>query len=665
MSRAGLLLATILVLTTSVYAGPGVSGRVEERAGKNYVILANKFMELTFEPGRGGRCVRFRFLDNDEEIIGDRPFSGMFIDHWAKYTWPSGLMWLPYEYKIVGDGKQKAGVQLWVTVPEMGGGRGAKSPESSVKMPTTPDLIGLIVQKTIWLNAENNVIVVEQEIKNPTKESRAVAPYIQHCLSMGGSRYHDTWYLPSINGIEVNIQPDEKGGKTIGPNYINNPAAGWIGVIDRKTKRGMLFAFDYDYTYKIYTCGSTAEWFMDSTPVGPGKSFKFHHVIKPIRGFEDIVHGSENIVVDIRPDEKDGQVAVTLDMAAVKNEFHNLKAHISVIGWKSKEEIAQHSKTIERLGFTKMRSVFSFTPKKLSDGVVIKVVVQGTDFKDHCEYYYAGDKEEHDRRYSPWATKGQALAGSRGDAYFRKQPRKHKIFDKPDFSKLAGPAAGKFKVLVLFGLFTHILNIDDALEGWSHNGNQPEFAWANCPPNAIETFPGTYKELFSFNTIVLSDVNYKAIGDIGFEMICDYVEQGGGLLVTGGPYAFGNGEYEGTRLLEVLPVTLSGAFDLKWAGKGKSWPLTPADTNHPVLKGVSFAGNPRVFQHHFVTPKQGAQVVLESAGKPALILGRYGKGKVAVLTLSPTGMGKENETQWWDWDGWFKLVKNLLRWLDS
>ncbi len=156
----------------------------------------------------------------------------------------------------------------------------------------------------------------------------------------------------------------------------------------------------------------------------------------------------------------------------------------------------------------------------------------------------------------------------------------------------------------------------------------PEFTWANCPPNAIETFPGTYEELFSYNAVVLSDVNYKAVGDIGFEMIRDYVEQGGRLLVTGGPYAFGDGEFEDTRFLDVLPVELSGPFDLKWAGKGQ------------IME-------------------------IGAGGQPVLILGKYGQGKVAVLTLSPTGISAKGETAWWDWDGWGPLVKNIFAWLTT
>ena len=241
------------------------------------------------------------------------------------------------------------------------------------------------------------------------------------------------------------------------------------------------------------------------------------------------------------------------------------------------------------------------------------------------------------------------------------EPVSKKPFDKPDFATVARPDPGKFKCLVVFGLYTHILKLDDAIAGWKRNGrNPPEFTWVNCPPNAVEAFPGSYDKLFVYNTIVLSDVNYKTIGNVGFEMLCDYVEQGGSLLVTGGPYALGNGEFEGSRFLQILPVTLSGPFDLKWAGKGKSWTLRPSADDMTLLAGISFSQEPKVFWHHFVTPKKGAQVVLKAGDEPALVLGRYGAGKVAVLTLSPTGKGAAGEVPWWDWEGWSPLVKNLF-----
>jgi uncharacterized membrane protein len=78
---------------------------------------------------------------------------------------------------------------------------------------------------------------------------------------------------------------------------------------------------------------------------------------------------------------------------------------------------------------------------------------------------------------------------------------------------------------------------------------------------------------------------------------------------------------------------------------------------------VSFEQRPKVFWHHFVTPKPDAKVVLNAGGQPALILGRYGKGKVALLTLSPTGKEAPGEIAWWNWNGWFALVRNTTTWL--
>jgi uncharacterized membrane protein len=404
---------------------------------------------------------------------------------------------------------------------------------------------------------------------------------------------------------------------------------------------------------------------MESVPVSPGKSFAFQYLIKPVSGFKDVVYGSRRLVADIRPDEVNGKVHVTHEIAATREPLTDVNIAVTVTGWKSKQVLAEKTFTLNTLGLAKVAQTFDFVPAALADGVVIKAVVQAGGKEERYEYYYAGDKAEHERRYNYFATKGGALAGSKGDAYFIKPPRKAKVFNKPDFAKVARPAADQYKCLVVFGLFTHILNIDDALAGWTgKTGAAPAFTWANCPPNAIETFPGSYDELFSYNVVVLSDVNYQAIGDVGFEMLCDYVQQGGSLLVVGGPYALGNGEFEDTRFLEVLPATLSGPFDLKWAGKGQSWDLLPVKADDPLLAGVSFAQQPKVYWHHFVTPKANTQVVLTAGGKPALMLGQYGKGKVALLTLSPTGKEGDGEIAWWSWDGWPQLVKNIFTRMD-
>lgn len=655
----------LALLATSVADDHTLSARREVAEAVEGVILENRWLQLTFEPARGGRCTKFLFKDDGEQIIGDEDVSGMFLDHWAKYQWPSGLMNLPYKHELVRNGNDEVGVRLSVKVPKMGGGKGSRDAAESLKMPTASDLIGLTVRKTIWLRRDSDVIRVVNEIENTTSESRAAALYIQHNLGMGGSHLGDNWYLPSTSGIEVNIQPQEKGGKTIGPDWIPDPVGGWMAVRDRRSKRGLLFVFDYNYLSKTYTSGGTGEWFLEPVPIGPGKTFRTEHLLKPTSDFEDYVYASRRLVADIRPDEVDGKVQVSHDLAAVSGELDDVEVELRAVGWKSKQQIASKKYRIEQLGSARHRGYFEFMPTDLSQGIVIAASVRSSGKEEQYEYFYAGDVAERGARFNPFATKGGALAGTRGDSYFRNQPRKRKKFDKPDFATVPGPDPDDFRCLVVFGLYTHILNLDDAVAGWEHGGRPVSFDWANCPPNGVETFPGTYDELFRYNLVVLSDVNYKALGDIAMEMLCDYVHEGGCLLVVGGPYAYGNGEFEGSRFLDVLPVRLGGPFDLKWAGKGKSWPLTPVDPRHEIMKGISFESDPRVFWQHFVVPKADSEVVLKAGEQPTLILGRYGRGRVAALTLSPTGLGQEHEVQWWDWDGWFPLVRNVFAWLNE
>ena len=639
--------------------------RTEVVKGKTKVVVENRFLRLTIDPSRGGRCSRLLLRDSAEQVIGRDDVAGMFLDHWAKFPWPSGLMHLPYKYQLLRDGQRQVGVQLWVKVPKLGGGNGSRNRTASLKIPTSPELIGLTVKKTIWLRADSDVIRVEQEVANTTKQSRAAGIYVQQNLRMAGSHYSDNWYLPSTSGIKVNLQPVKKGGRTIGPNWILDPVGGWMAVKDRKSNRGLLFAFDYNYLRKTYTSGATGEWFLEPVPIGPGKSFRTEYVVKPVSGFKDFVYGSRSLVADIQADEVGkGQVRVTHDVAAVSEDWKDVVIELQVIGWKSKRQVAAKTFRVTRLNGKRQRQQFTFSPQTLRDGVVISAVVQSGKKEERYEYYYAGDQAKLEARTNLFATKGGALAGGRGHGYFRPQPRQRKQFDKPDFATLPRPSPNRFRCLVVFGLYTHILNLDDALAGWKHHGKTPvEFDWANCPPNGVEKFPGTYDELFRYDVVVLSDVNYKALGDVAMEMICDYVQQGGNLLVVGGPYAYGNGEFQGSRFLEVLPVRLRGPFDLKWAGKGKSWKLSPQRNKHPLLKGVPFGQDPRVFWHHFVTPKKDSTVVLKAGSQPTLILGRYGKGRVATLTLSPTGLAGKGEVAWWAWNGWFPLVRNLFAWM--
>ncbi len=64
---------------------------------------------------------------------------------------------------------------------------------------------------------------------------------------------------------------------------------------------------------------------------------------------------------------------------------------------------------------------------------------------------------------------------------------------------------------------------------------------------------------------------------------------------------------------------------------------------------------------HDLAPKSGAQVALTAGGRPALILGESGKGRVALLALAPLGVDVAGA--WWRSDAGPQITEATCRWL--
>jgi hypothetical protein len=182
----------------------------------------------------------------------------------------------------------------------------------------------------------------------------------------------------------------------------------------------------------------------------------------------------------------------------MSREVADVEVGFTAVGWKSNEVIAKETCRMKKLEFRKSKQEFHFTTQNLSDGVVIKVVVTSPEFEEQYDYYYAGGREEHERRYDYLANRDGALAGTKGATCFKKAPGKIKHFDKPDFSKISGPAPDQFRCLVVFGLYTHVLNLDDALADWRHQGrvSRRRSRGPTALPMQSNRFPKPMKNFF-------------------------------------------------------------------------------------------------------------------------------------------------------------------------
>lgn len=162
---------------------------------------------------------------------------------------------------------------------------------------------------------------------------------------------------------------------------------------------------------------------------------------------------------------------------------------------------------------------------------------------------------------------------------------------------------------------------------------------------ACETFPRTSDALSDYATVVLSDIAsdtllldrtcfVEGVRSVNrLQLVREYVEAGGGLLMVGGYMSFsgweGKAHYAMTPIAEILPVVMSLTDDRVETPEG-SVP-TVRDAQHSVLRGVS-GDWPYLLGYNRLEAKSGANVVLEiGEGDPLLVLWEFGAGRVAAF----------------------------------
>ena len=111
-------------------------------------------------------------------------------------------------------------------------------------------------------------------------------------------------------------------------------------------------------------------------------------------------------------------------------------------------------------------------------------------------------------------------------------------------------------------------------------------------------------------------------------MLAEYVRRGGGLIVFGGHKALDRAGLKGSLLEEVLPVTGGAGIPPLVALPGGA-PLARGAA-HPVTQFADFDAPPVCFYVHDLQARPEAQTIITVGGKPGLVVGKCGKGRVAV-----------------------------------
>jgi hypothetical protein len=172
------------------------------------------------------------------------------------------------------------------------------------------------------------------------------------------------------------------------------------------------------------------------------------------------------------------------------------------------------------------------------------------------------------------------------------------------------------------------------------------------------------RELGDYDVLVYCDIPHPAVGVQQSYAMLDYVRRGGGVLFTGGEYAFEKGRYGHTVLdRELLPVRCAGTRNNIYSREPIV--MEPGPDFAELGVTVDFAAEPAVFcwNQTPLRPAEGVKIFLQSGNRPLLVGWELGEGRVACLLAMHKGHSGEGATAFFDWEDWPRLAAAVLRWL--
>ena len=178
--------------------------------------------------------------------------------------------------------------------------------------------------------------------------------------------------------------------------------------------------------------------------------------------------------------------------------------------------------------------------------------------------------------------------------------------------------------------------------------------------------------LSQFDVLLLGDIMGLSLNPRFLAAVEDFVKDGGGLVYCAS-HKWRSSAQKNTPFANALPGVMPvDAWTEDWRDEEKfpqladNAPFTPrvaaGKSDHPIVKGLDWAGVPELNINFKITPKDGAEAVLESpAGNPVLTVWQPGKGRAALSTSIYAN--DEVSPKFGDWPDFGKYYANLFRWL--
>ncbi|MBU4212649.1 MAG: glutamine amidotransferase [Kiritimatiellae bacterium] len=644
------LLLPLVWLVGLAAANAAVTVKDEAIDGKPAFRLENYRVSLLILPAQGGAVVSYKDkLGGNVELIPPGAHNGLCMDHFQCQPWPGELLDTPYDGKILKSADGECVVQVSCEVK--GDFRGSQYPK----------LKGLRLEKSYTLRDGSPALETRVKLTAPVKNSTLVDYWLQNVFFAGGKFDFDcdTSFRPTVRGVRV--KTDRKTGFTGPEDFLRDFNDGWLALLDTKTKSGLVVLTDYNDLRFLYVCGSsrTLEPMFEMAYLPAGASREYTVYIVPVAGLDNIVAATPDYIAGYRM-ESDNKGAGKVEFNVVRSMrlVTNLALNVTIgTADKPSPGVSAGTLAFDKIGDEPQARSATFTgagPDPLILQVVAKATGTGEAVTNRFEDYFNGAYQ--------WGENIQTDMAS--PRYKGVRPPQQLRLNKPKEIRI--PRPWEMQMWYAEGLLDDYYGVTQALRLTMRNNGKTKwtraFVSSSIFGTKLSSFPYDYEELFSYDYIVLGGLRQDALGGLVLEMLTDFVNAGGGLVVLGGPMAYAKSDLAGTKFADLWPVKiLPGDYDLLDL---QGAPIEVADASVPFLMDLDWKPRPTVRYLHNVELKPGAKVVLTAGGKPFLVTGEAGPHKARIICILGAAMGTlpAGQTPFWEWSDWRYLMRQVFWW---
>ncbi len=637
---------TLLTLATSAARAAATVSEVRTADGRVLVRLENPRLRIEIDPAMGARGCALVDKTTDRDWTpaakGQEGF-GLFMDHFWEQNWPGEFLNRKYTHELLPAAAGAAGAS---------GARFATTATATSAGKERSLLKGLELQRTMTLLPDSPVLEVAVEVHNPTADSKVMGYWIQHILWAGGERGENRFLRPGVRGISHVGWDSVAKTNILGfmeDEFERTPTAGWSAQFDEKRREGMVFVVDYGALMFFYSCLSynTLEWQYQQAAIPPGKTWTTTVTAAMLHGFSGLVHACREAVFDVAFEAKPDGLQVRLAAARLGQPVKAVRFQVRALKLKSQREVVLGEATLTDLAFTPKEAMLTL-PGPFSEQIALKVeaeltLADGTKRTEHFEVFYGGTLD--------FAGINRTIAIE--PMYCIPSQPRQMTFLKPD--KIERVRQTPPRVLVVNGQDSAAWRAETGAGAVAAGAEVKvvERVATSFRPT-LSDWPVEYRELMKYDAIVLANLEAPALGPLGQEMLRDYVQHGGGLVILGGMRTLGNGQYAGSRIAEVLPVEPGKPFEIQ-AVKDRNVTVTGAEA------GNRLDGKPVLFAHRLM-PRPGAAVMATAGGAPVVVSGAAGQGRVIVFGATTLGKAPGGGIAVWQDDAWPQALADLIRW---